>query len=325
MPKRTTIYGSDRTNLMYTLIGKILDAGSIGVEELAETLQVSKREVTDAIRTISITESGTGYDYQPFLIDDQTLKSGTAEFNDYPVDLQVPRLSARQVAAIGAGLRYLKTIDNFALASDVDQLLELLSEASVETVQTTIEVAPAAADSDLLILRKAIANSKTVSCSYINATGARTQRELSPLRIDSVDPVWYLRAYCHKNKRIQTFRLDRMDNTIVLDQTIAAKVLELPIPDDVFTVSDSDQPVTLEIETDAYQIIQDFQAKDLTPRIDYGTKRVVIRVRNLQVLGPLVASYGGSARVLEPAEAIGEVRAFCLRANGLDAANLAVQ
>lgn len=318
MPKRTTVFGSERTNLMYTLIGKILQVGSIEVSELASQLGVSEREVADAIRTISITETGTALDYTPFLIDEDTLKSGIAEFNDYPLDLDVPKISARQAAAISAGLRYLMTIPGFALKTEVEQLLGLLNQSSIDEATQTISFSEAHIDSDVTILRQAISELKAIRCEYINAAGVRSQRTMDPLRLESRDPVWYLRAYCHKNQKVLAFRLDRMDHVEILDLPVSAEALQAEITDDIYVPNNSDHTVSLLLHPEAYSVIADYKAVDQNPSKTTGEKRVTIQVRDLGILGPLAAAHGGHLIVEGPEEARRAVRDYCLTALGED-------
>lgn len=314
MPKRNTVFGSERTNLMYTLIGKILEAGSIEVSELAKQLDVSEREVSDAIRTISVTETGTALDYTPFLIDEDTLNSGLAEFNDFPLDLEVPRISARQAAAISAGLRYLATIPGFALNREVEELLGLLNQSSIDNAAQTISFAQAHIDSDVTALRQAITEQKAIRCEYINAAGVRSERTMDPLRLESRDPVWYLRAYCHKNLKVLSFRLDRMDKVAILEVPISAAAIEAEITEEIYTANNDDHTVSLLLQPEAYSVIADYNAVDPNPGKTTGEKRVTIQVRDLGILGPLAASHGGHLVVEGPAEARKAVKDFCLAA-----------
>jgi proteasome accessory factor C len=316
MPKRNTIFGSERTNLMYSLIGRILDAGSISVSELADQFELTEREVTDAIRTISVTETGTELDYSPFMIDEDLLKEGIAEFNSYPLDLEVPRLSARQVAAISAGLRYLEGIPGFSRKDEIMELLGLLNASSSDEVTETISFSKAHIDSDVALLRQAISEQKAIRCEYINASGIRNVRTMDPLRLESRDPVWYLRAYCHKNLKVTSFRLDRLDQPEILDQPISTEALKAEIPEEIYTPSSTDHTVTLDLAPEAYAMIADFGAIDRNPSKIDGTKRVTIKVRDLETLGPVIAAYGGAAVVVSPAEAHNAVKNFCIRALG---------
>ena len=315
MPKYTTIYGSERTNLMYALIGTILSAGSIRVNELAEKFALSYDEIEKAVRTIGVTETGGSLDDHPFRVNYDQLEAGIVELDDYPLDLQVPRLSARQAAAISAGLRYLISVPGFAMADEAAQLLSLMQLASSGESSKAIDFEVGAIDQDVAILRKAISEGRAISCHYINGANVKSQRTMDPLRLESRDPVWYLRAYCHNNQKVLAFRLDRMDATTILDQSIsdAAKVAE--ISDEIYVANDTDHIVTVDVEPEAYALISDFNAHDPSSKKS-GTKRVTIKVRDLNVLGPVIAGYGGFATVIAPVEAKIQVRNFALAALG---------
>jgi len=324
MPKRNTIYGSDRTNLMWALIGKILDAGSIEVQELADIFELSYDEVERAIRTIGVTETGGPFDENPFLVNYESLADGWAEFDDYPLDLQVPRLSSHQAAAISAGLRYLASVPGFTMVDEVTELLAFMEVTSAEPPVKTIDFVSGTADADLEVLRQALTSGKAVSFNYINGAGVRAQRVVEPLRLQSLEPVWYLRGYDQSRAKVLSFRLDRMDDVRVLEQDISEVAKNSEISDEIYIANDTDHVVTVDVMPEAYSLIADFAATDPSSK-QTGTKRVTIRVRDLNVLGPVIASYGGDAVVVAPPEAIKAVRDFALRGLGEEPSNSEVE
>jgi proteasome accessory factor C len=87
------------------------------------------------------------------------------------------------------------------------------------------------------------------------------------------------------------------------------------LTEEIYIPKDSDFDVTLELEPEAFSIIGDYQAAPLGDSPN-GSLRVRIKVGNLNTLGPLLARFGGSAKVLEPKEARVVVRDFALRALG---------
>jgi predicted DNA-binding transcriptional regulator YafY len=73
-------------------------------------------------------------------------------------------------------------------------------------------------------LRRAILQRVTVRFRYQRRQGARdeerlAEREADPYGLAHVGDSWYLTAYCHLRRGIRHFRLDRMDDLIVLDKT----------------------------------------------------------------------------------------------------------
>ncbi|MEN9989802.1 MAG: hypothetical protein RL508_781 [Actinomycetota bacterium] len=324
MPKRNTIYGSDRTNLMWTLVGKILDAGSIPVQELADIFDLSYDEIERAVRTIGVTETGGPFDQHPFMVNYEALAEGIAEFNDYPLDLQVPRLSSHQAATISAGLRYLASVPGFTLVDEVTALLALMEVTSAEPPVKTIDFVTGSVDSDVEILRGALTAGKAVSFSYINGAGVRSDRVIEPLRLESIEPIWYLRGYDQGRGKVLAFRLDRMDNVQVLDQEVTDEARSAEISEEIYIANDTDHIVTVDVLPEAYSLISEFAANDPSSK-QTGTKRVTIRVRELNVLGPVIASYGGFATVVAPPEAIAAVRDFALRGLGEAADSIEVE
>ena len=49
----------------------------------------------------------------------------------------------------------------------------------------------------------------------------RTERTVDPMRLLLVDGHWYLEAWCRRAEGVRLFRLDRVDDVVVLDEPAA--------------------------------------------------------------------------------------------------------
>lgn len=317
MPKKTKISGADKYNLMLALVGHLVHTDEpTPLSELATRFKLSEPEVEDAVRIISFSGVGKygGGELFDIYVDDFEGEK-TVVLTSNPAIDDVPRISARQVAALSAGLNYLAQIPGFEQKSEIQELLGILAQGSTSDPVATIDVIPGSVDSDVLILRKAIAEQRRITCVYRNAKDETASREIDPLLLVSKDDVWTLRGYCLKNQEVRAFRLDRMQKAQLTETPICQEALTAELTEEIYIPKDSDFDVLLELEPESFSIISDYQAQTVA-ELQNGNLRVRIKVGNLNTLGPLLARYGGSAKVLEPQQAKVVVRDFALRALG---------
>jgi proteasome accessory factor C len=318
MAKQEKFGAVDRFNLMLALVAYLTHAdGPVEVRELAERFNAPEADVISALSTV--TNSGVK-PYGPgdlFDIDMQAVREdGIAVLTFAPTLEDVPKLSARQSAALIASLLILKEVDGFSEGAEIDELIELLNKGSISGSTSPIVIAPGTVDSDVLVLRRAIANSNQISCDYRNAQGEQKVRTIEPLRIESLDHNWYLRGYCPERKKVLAFKLDRMRSIEILDQTVSKEAQAAEISEDIYTANATDTQVTLQVMPEAVSLITDFRPVREPVSQKDGSTIFDVSIADLRILGKLIARFGGAARVLEPASAREIVRDYSLRALG---------
>ena len=114
---------ADKYNLMLSLVGYLVHHREVPISKLASHFGVPEEIITKALVTISL--SGVG-EYRPdelFFVNYDLLEEGIADIEFCPTLDEVPRLSVQQVAAISAGLNYLKSL----VSSDEQKAIQKLS------------------------------------------------------------------------------------------------------------------------------------------------------------------------------------------------------
>ena len=315
MPRQTKISGTDRFNLLLAMVGYLMHNHEVPIQKLADQFGISVAEADSAVNTIWVSGVGSYFGGELYDFEYGQYEDGIIELKFNPGIEDVPKLSARQVATLSAGLSYLSKLPGFAEKSAVDDLLELLAKGSTSAVTPIIDVTPGSVNADLLVVRKAIVDGKRIRCSYRNANDETSERDIDPILLEAIDQVWYLRGYCHTRQAVRAFRLDRMQGALVLDLEISEEAKNSELSDEIYEPRETDTEVILDLEADAFSIITDYQAVILQ-ELANGGQRVMLKIGNLRTLGPLVAKFAGSARVIEPVEAKVIVRDFALKALG---------
>ena len=320
MPKRIGIYGTDRYNFLLALMGFLIhhDDQELHISEIAKHFGLTEKEVKGAVSDLANTGIGNYDPQEMFDIDwDIWLEEDKVRLTLNPGIDDVPKISAKQAAALSAGLVALKSVPGFAEQSEVDELIEILKSGTAgNSAHVQIALVPGTVDADALIIRRAIAESKRISCEYRNAQGEQGERELDPLVLFSQDEVWYVWAYCHKREDVRAFRLDRMNNSQVLEIEISETAKNAVVPDQVYVPNETDTRVTLRVQPEAARLITEFRP-DHEPKVVAGDwLEFEVMVGDLAILGKVIARYGGKAIVVEPEAAREVVRDYALRALG---------
>jgi proteasome accessory factor C len=313
MPKSSSLSGADRYNFMLALTGYLINHRQQPIEEVAKHFQVTEKELKSAVVTISL--SGVGR-YRPdelFFLDYDLLEEGIVDLSFAPTLESVPRLSTRQTAAIASGLSYLIELVDEADRKEIAELLSIISRGAAGQKDLPFMVQPELGDSDLGLVRQAVAESRALYCSYINSSGEISNREIEPLLIESRESQWYLRGFCRTNQEVRVFRLDRMREIQLLD-TVIDQANRASLDDEIYSVSDKDTEVLFEVDPEAFSLIADYKP-DFQISGNESVK-VQIPIGQLESLGRIVARYSGKVRVLAPETARKAVLDFALRASG---------
>ena len=145
------------------------------------------------------------------------------------------RLSPDEAASLLVALRVLAQVpgphDRVALAGATSKLEAAAGEALAAadgvsvTVDTTRDPAVSAA------VTRALADGRRLHLTYVGSLDERTEREVDPMRVLTLDGRTYLEAWCRRAEAVRTFRLDRIERAEVLD--VAAEVPEDAEPVDL--------------------------------------------------------------------------------------------
>lgn len=313
MPRSSSLSGADRYNFMLALTGYLISHRQQPLADLAKHFQVSEKEIKSAVVTISL--SGVGM-YRPdelFFLDYDLLEDGIVDLSFAPTLDAVPRLSTRQAAAIASGLAFLVDLVDPEDRVHINELLEILGKGAHSTKELPFMVQPNRGDGDLAVVRQAVAESRAISCSYINSAGEISIREIEPQLLESRDSNWFVRGFCRTNEEPRVFRLDRMRKIELLD-LFEERVLPGGTDAEIYAIRDTDTEVLFEVEPEAFGLIADYK-----PEYEISGNNAVqvkISIGEVESLGRIVSRYSGKVRVLAPEHARQAVREFAQRALG---------
>jgi proteasome accessory factor C len=155
---------------------------------------------------------------------------------------------------------------------------------------------------NLEMIRQAIVSGQQLHLVYLSAQkDSRSERDVDPLRLYSMDNTWYFEAYCHSAKGLRNFRLDRIEDLSPNGRPVSTP--ELPdggFPAKLFTPNDDDTLVTVQLTAQGAGLADDYYA-ERTAALPDGGIMAEIRFGSTSWLPMFVAQHGGAVRILEPA------------------------
>ncbi len=291
----------DRLAFLIALVAYLPDGVPVPVVEVAEHFGVDAEHVRRSVQLIAV--SGVPGDTAGYLHGDLfDIDWGALEDHDEIVLTNrvaiddAPRLSAREAAALIAGLQSIARLpgvgESVALRGLIDKLARGASGAPSAVAVNAGETGPT-----IGMLAGAISAGRTVAFTYRNARGELQRRTVDPLRIESIDADVYLRGWCHLRESVRTFRVDRIAELQVGDGAVSHTAAEIDLPDGIFSGSDADAEVTVAFDAAGAALVADYAPTSLEVDATTGRATAVVAVSHPAIVWRLVAELPGAVVV----------------------------
>ncbi|MCI4657710.1 helix-turn-helix transcriptional regulator [Cryobacterium zhongshanensis] len=314
MSPRVPLGAPDKLTFLLSLVPYLIDHDGISVTDVAAHFGVTPERVRDAVTLIAV--SGVPGDTSQYLPGDLfDIEWGQFESDDTIVLTHLvaiedsPRFSAREAAALIAGLQYLSSLPENADRDAIASLMAKLTR-SATAAPSQLAVSASASGTAISVIQSALQTGVQVRFDYLNARGGQEERYVDPLRVESVDRDWYLRGWCHLRGAVRTFRLDRMSTLTATDRPVTSRTEDLILPDALFQGSESDLDVVVELAAGALPLLGDYLSGRPVQQLAGDRVRATLRVSHYHALKRLVAGLSGVVTVVEPAAAREIVRAW---------------
>ena len=332
--RQQPLQARDKLAFQLSLVPWLMDHDGAKVSEAAEHFGMTPHQIREAVELIAVSgvpgetdayQHGDLFDinWDAFEERDEIVITNRVAIDDSP------RFSAREAAALIAGLQYLSALPENADRAAIASLMGKLSRgASATPSQVGVEGAPTTGAIDtgvgrhavapdplaptLALIRESVERGVQLELDYQNSQGQRERRRVDPLRVESIDTDWYLRGWCHLREAVRTFRLDRISNAIITEQPIEhrASDSDVRLPDMLFEPSPEDLEVTIEVTPSAMPLLTDYIPDGATTTEHDGRIRTTLRVSHYHGLKRLIASMPGVATVVAPPSARAAVEAW---------------
>jgi proteasome accessory factor C len=309
-PKPTSaspLQAQDKLTFLLSLVPFLIDHDRISVTEVAEHFGVEPELIREAVKLIAVSgvpgETRT-YQYEDlfdiawddFEENDQIVLTNLVAIDDSP------RFSAREAAALIAGLQYLSALPENADRAEFATLMGKLSRGA-SGLPSQVAVEAGETDATLALIRSSVEQGTQFEFSYLSSRGEAERRRVDPLLVESVDTDWYLRGWCHLREAVRTFRLDRISDPSITSRPVSHRASDISLPETLFEPSADDLVVTIDVVSSAETLLADYIPDGAVRTERDGIVRTSVRVSHYHGLKRLIASMPGVATVVAPPEA----------------------
>ncbi|WP_221584145.1 YafY family protein [Microbacterium sp. G2-8] len=299
--RKAPVVSAERVRTILTLVPWLLERGDVSLSEVAAEFDVRADELRKMLSTLTLVGEPMGglYTGAAFDLDHELLdRRGIVRLTQTVGIDRVQRFTAREAAALIAGLQLVAAMPGAADGQTVSDLRAKLSRGAAEDPADSVVVD--APTSDLRgHLSRAVRDRVSVRFTYRRPDGAETSRTVDPSGLLLSGGEWYLQGWCHLREAGRTFLLERMSDVEITDAP-AAHVEEVTAR--LFEPRDGDLVATLRFPQTIRPLIAAYlehaeireSGDDVVARIpvaDVGTvKRLAARGGGrIEVLAPLAA------------------------------------
>ncbi|GAA5151236.1 YafY family protein [Microbacterium pseudoresistens] len=295
---------SDRVRAFLTLVPYLLERGEVSVADAAADFDVTETEMRAMVQKLTVIglPGDEGYWQAPQelfdinwdLLDDQ----GIIEITNDVGLRRAPRLTAREAAALLAGLQLAASLPTVADSGVVAGLIAKLSRGAAGLPADVI-VAPGAVDEVRTLVSQGIRDGVAISFAYRAPDAEPTTRTVDPVKVLITNGQWYLQGWCHLRRAMRTFHLDRVSDPRLTE--IPIEHGEEPVPE-LFAVGSTEGEATVVLPEALAPLVREYLEHGTADVVD-GVLTARLRVADPVSLKRLAARFGGRLSVTAPAHA----------------------
>lgn len=277
---------------LFGIVYLLLEKQHVTAKELAERFEVSKRTILRDIDTLTIagiplyTSKGKGGGI--FLLEDFTLNKTT--------------ITEEEQSQILLALQSLTATEHI----DVSGVLSKLGALFGKSGHSWIEVDfsrwgyNTQDKNKFEMLKLAILNQVAISFTYMSSNGNTKNRTVYPLKMVFKSKAWYMQAFCLEKQAYRLFKIARMINVAILEESFSNKAFPAPFMESERASSVALVELTLLFSKSvAYRVYDEFDPKDVVKNKD-GSFTVSVSFPEDEWLYGFLLSFGSAVQVVAP-------------------------
>lgn len=295
------LLAADRVRLYLTLVPYLLEHGQVSLAEAAEEFGVTPREMRGMVEKLTVIglPGEAGYWQQPqemFDINWDLLdQEDVIEITNDVALRRVPRFTAREAAALLAGLQMVAAVPAVSDSGLVSGLISKLSRGAADAPAEVV-VAPSAVDEVREAVARGLQEGVAISFTYQAPDAAPMTRTVDPVQILITNGQWYLQGWCHMRQAMRTFHLDRVSEPTLTDIGISHGGDTVP---EAFVGFDDEREVTVRVPERLASLLAGFVPAEGLESVD-GAVTARLHLADPRGIKRLAGRFGGDMEVLDP-------------------------
>lgn len=297
-----------KVDRLVSIIMILLDKKRIGAQELADMFEVSPRTIyrdIDAINMAGIPVRGAS-----------GVGGGFEIMQEYKVDKKV--FSTADLSALLMGLT---SLSNMIRGEELVHALakvksfipaDRAKDIELKVNQICIDLSPWTGNSSIQpyfeMIKEALQENRLLTFEYIAHHGNKGVRTVEPYQLVLKNSHWYLQGYCHKRNDYRLFRLSRMSNLQMQEETFTARDYQKPILDFAEILETMQTKIKIRIHKSIMDRVLDYCTYE-----DFFTDDDEYYLVNFPFIEneyhyDILLSFGNKCECLEPAHIRAEMR-----------------
>lgn len=255
-----------KVNRLVSMIMILLDKERIGAQELADLFEVSPRTIyrdIDAINMAgipirSISGVGGGFEImQQYKIDQKVFSTA---------DLSAIMMGLSSLAGMVRGDELVHALAKVKSFIPAERAKDIALKANQINIDLSSWMGNGNIQPYLEMIKTALQQSKLLSFEYIAHHGKKTARTAEPYQLVLKSNHWYLQGYCHKRNDFRLFRLSRMSNLQIQEETFTPRDYPKPTLDSADIFETMQTKIKIRIHQSVLDRVLDFCSyEDLSP------------------------------------------------------------
>lgn len=301
MSDRRPLLATDRAALILQLVPYLIGKGEVSVAEAAAEFEVTPEQMRTMVEKLTVIGlPGDGGFWQLphdlFDIDWDLLEQQDLIVITNTVGLErSPRLTAREAAALLAGLQLARSLPGVGNSPLVAGLLAKLARGASATPADVI-VAPGPVDGVRDVVDAALRRGVAISFTYRAPDAAATTRTVDPMKVHIANGQWYLQGWCHLREAVRTFHLERVSDVALTDIPVTHGAEAAP---ELFEPGENEAMARIRYPAAVTPLLGDYLERARVE--EHGDFSVAeLRVADEHSLKRLAARRGGHVEILEP-------------------------
>ncbi|WP_207940970.1 hypothetical protein DOK78_001478 [Enterococcus sp. DIV2402] len=246
-------------NRLFQIIYLLLNKKTITAKELATYFEVSLRTIYRDIELLATagipiyTKQGKG--------------GGISLVDTYVLNKSL--LSEQEQNEILFALQSLAITQSSETDNVLSKVSTLFNKRHTNWIEVDVSSWGSSIDSknDFTMIKHAILDGRVLQLTYFNNSGEKSIRKIEPLKLVFKVNAWYLQAFCRIKNDNRTFKLSRMSDISVTEETFLPTV-----PSSLNTKTSVDQkwmPAQLRISPEGrYRVFDEFKEHEITQNTD---------------------------------------------------------
>ena len=295
---------SERARLLLLLVPYLISKEEVSLGEAASQFDVSIDEMRSMVEKLTLIgrPGDSGFwqlPHEMFDIDWELLdEQDTIRLTNVVALERAPRLSAREAAALIAGLQLARSVPGVGDSEIFSGLLSKLSRGA-SAAPADVIVAPGPVDEVRVAVSDAVRRGMAVAFRYQAPDAPATTRTVDPVTVRIADGQWYLQGWCHMREAMRTFHLERVSDITITQIAVGRHGDDVP---ELFASTTGDTGAIIRFPSQLAPLLGETW-RDAEPQPVRPKTTARMRIADPAALKRIAARRGGDVEILEPSGA----------------------